>query len=295
MTSTCPPLRLTLSAPVAIAFVLTTGGGAQALAQSTPKPPAPTARTAPASQDELSDIAQRGRLLAEYDRASWLGTDAAMPVLQAMATVLAQKPDSPVFYVADKVRNNWVVSFGRLNDARDEFHVFVEAVQRGKEDFRATKFESPKVEKGRVLNLARAMATGRATFKSPGRPYNFAVIAGPKDGWYVYALPAQTDATVFPIGGDVRYTISPDGNAVLETRQMHLSVLEFKTPTGQGPAAAMVRTAIMDDAPEDSDVFFAMTYKPSTVHLIVSKNFVYAIRPDGQVRFVAKTADFVKK
>ena len=277
----------------AFSVLLTTTAAAQTPPVSSPAPtPTPVVRSEPASKDELAAISARGKALYDYDQAAWHASDAAMKVLQKMGAL----QNSAMFYVADRVKDKWVVSFGTLSDDREEFRVVLEAVQDGKTKYKTSKFETPKLDKGRVLNLARAVWKCRSEFKGENRPYNIAVLPAPKDNWYVYVLPAQTDANVFPIGGDVRYTVSQDGKTIIETRQMHMSVNEFQgAPPGRGAPAAMVRTAVLDDVPEDSDVFFALAFKPATPQFLITKNFVYAVTPDGNAQFVAKAADFLKK
>lgn len=257
---------------------------------ATPAPsPTPVTRSAPAGKDELAAISARGKALAEYDEAAWHASDAAASIFQSMTT--------KGLYVADKAKGKWVVYFGKFNsDARDQFLVLVEATQKKDVEYTTTRHDTPKVETGRVLDLARAAATCRDQFKGENRPYNIAVLPGEKNKWWVYVLPAQTTTGIFPIGGDVRYTVSPDGKTILDTHPMHVVVQEFKGAPLQPTAPAMlVRTAVLDDAPEDSDVFFAMSFKPSTPHLIITRNFVYQVAPTGQIQYLAKTSEFIKR
>src|ERR1700740_757989 len=70
------------------------------------------------SQAELDAITARGRILAEYDTASWYGTD----------SVQALKPPAGSVgrYIAKKKENSWVVAFGRMNEKGDGFLVVYE-------------------------------------------------------------------------------------------------------------------------------------------------------------------------
>ena len=47
---------------------------------------------------------------------------------------------------------------------------------------------------------------------------------------------------------------------MIEKRQVHKSILEVPTT---GNAEAGFRTAVMDQVPEDSDVFYVLSRKPS--------------------------------
>jgi len=259
-----------------------------ALTQAPALAPASVTRSEPASKEELAAITARGRLLTEYDRAAWQGSDAVAKFASAM------QPGS--VYVADKVKDKWIVSFGYLSADGDQFVVILEATQKDKNSFKGAKLDKPRAETGRLLAMAKAIATCRSQFKGEQRPYNAAVLPEASGRWWVYVMPAQTDNGVYPLGGDVRYQVSADGGTILETRQLHVVVNDFKgAPLLQGTPAMMVHTAVLDDLPEDTDVFFAMTYKPAVLQLIMTKNFVYGVQSTGDVRFMMKTADFIKK
>jgi hypothetical protein len=268
--------------------LLANGAAGAALAQAPAPSPSSVTRAEPASKEELAGIAARGRLLTEYDRASWQGSDAVAKFVSALA------PGS--LYVADKVKDKWIVSFGYISPEGDQFVVILEATQKDKNSFKGAKLDKPRPESGRLLSMAKAIATCRAQFKGEQRPYNAAVLPEPSGRWWVYVMPAQTDSGVYPLGGDVRYQVSADGGTILETRQLHVVVNDFKgAPLLQGTPAMMVHTAVLDDLPEDTDVFFAMTYKPAVLQVIMTKNFVYGLQSTGDVRFMMKTADFIKK
>src|SRR5215475_14371183 len=93
-------------------------------------------RSVPPSKTELAEITERGRQLAEYDRAAWHATDA----------VLAMKPTegSVARYLAKKTDKGWVVAFGRLNEKRDRFLIVYEANQgAGPKEFTVKKYDTP--------------------------------------------------------------------------------------------------------------------------------------------------------
>lgn len=245
---------------------------------------AQTERTTPASEAELAQITARGRNLAEYDVAAWYGTDA----------VLALKPTegSVVRYIAKRNGDSWTVAFGRLNETRDKFLINYEAVQGSTlKEFKAAKLGSPKEDTGFFLFAARAIDTSLADFKGEQRPYNVAVLPATESQFYVYVIPAQTKNGVYPLGGDARYLISADGLKIIEKRQMHKSIIEFSG--GEG-ATAGYHTAIMDQVPEDSDVFHVLARKPPLPELIATRLFVYVVEPDGKVRYLMTMEAFRK-
>ena len=245
---------------------------------------AQTQRTTPASETELAQITERGRALAEYDVAAWHGSDA----------VMALKPTegSVVRYIAKRTSNGWTVAFGRLNEKRDKFLISYEAIQGSTpQQFKASKLGPPKEDAGFFLFAARAIETSLAGFKGEARPYNVAVLPAPSDQLYVYVLPAQTQNGVYPLGGDARYVVSGDGLKILEKRQMHKAIIEFSM---SGTVQAGYHTAILDQIPEDSDVFHVLVRKPSVPQLIGTSLFVYHIEPDGKIRYLMTMEAFRK-
>jgi hypothetical protein len=72
---------------------------------------------------------------------------------------------------------------------------------------------------------------------------------------------------------------------------MHKSIIEFSMPD---KVQAGYHTAIMDEVPEDSDVFHVLARKPSVPEWIATKTFVYRIEPDGKIRYLMTMEEFKK-
>jgi hypothetical protein len=246
-------------------------------------------RDKPAAQAELDQITARGRALYEYDVAAWHSTDA----------VFALKPaeGSFTFYIGKKTDKGWTVAYGKLNDKKDRYLIAYEAVQGASvKEFKVTKYDQPKEDTGYYLNGAKALLTALTAFQNVSRaerPYNFAVLPAPNDEFYVYALPAQTETGIFPLGWDYRFRVSKDGAKVAETRRMHLSIVEFSVPPNAKPEAGY-HTAVQDEIPEDSDVFHVLTRTPSVPEWLLTKTFVYHITPDGGIKYIMTVEAFKK-
>lgn len=239
---------------------------------------AATGKDLPASQVELAAITERGRMLYAYDEATWHATDA----------VLAMKPAEGQVkrYIGQKTAKGWVVAFGRLNESRDRFLVAYEAIEgKSPKEFEVTKFDPPRQDEGFNVTAAKAIDTALKDFRGESRPYNAAVLPGKSPDLYVYVLPAQTTDGVYPLGGDVRYSVSADGEHIIEKRQLHKTILEFKSR----PEKPMVRTEgsvhthVLSDVPEDTDVFHVLTRKPSIPEYVGTKKYIYVIATDGTI------------
>ncbi len=228
----------------------------------------------------MPDVTARGRALYEYDQASWHATDA----VKAM-----HPPDQLVGrYLALKSDKGWTVVFGHLNEQRDRFLIGYEATQGATlQDFTVKKLDPPREDTAFYLAAAKAFDTARHDFQGEKRPYNIAVLPSPSDQLYVYVIPAQTKTGIYPLGGDVRYLVTPDGEAIAEKRQLHKGILEIppsSIPKGSTPAGG-VHTHVLSEVPEDTDVFHVLTRQPPQPEFIGTPNKkFYEISVDGTIR-----------
>ena len=244
------------------------------------------AQLLPPTKDSLAAITARGRALAEYDRAAWHATDA----------VLALRPDQGeiLTYIAQRQEGGWLVVFGRLSDGDRNLQVVYEARQgvTERDSFSVVRHSPARVDSGKLASAARALAVAKAVFGVPNRPYNAAVLPTSNGDWFVYLLPAQTHPRVFPLGADVRYHVSADGRDILRKRQMHNAVLEFAPPPDSvGVPQADFHAAVLDNIPEDTDVFHVLVRQPRIPHVIVTDAFVYRLDITGIITLMGRTED----
>ena len=248
-----------------------------------PKKPPPTA-------DSLMAITERGRLLAQYDAAAWIASDSLM----------ARRPDpsSLTGYVAQRTNGRWVVAFGRITAGRDTFFTVYEATQakENPDRFDVIFITPPRADTGYYVRATRALDSAKKDFGQRDRPYNAAVLERADGSLYVYLMPAQVQNGVYPLGADARYHFSADGRTLVAKRQLHNALLEF---TARGDSnhtlQAGTHTAILDDVPEDTDVFHVLVRQPRVPDYIVTDAFLYIIDPDGRIRLVGRREDVLGK
>ncbi len=227
----------------------------------------------------MPDVTVRGRALFEYDQAAWRASDALQaehPPAQDLGRYIARKSDI-----------GWTVAFGHLNNARDKLLIFYEAIQGATlQEFSIKKVDPPQEDTSFYLMAARGIEAALHEFQGERRPYNAAALPAPSDQLYVYIIPAQTENGVYPLGGDARYLMSPDGNTIIEKRQLHKSIIENRGQVPNGTTVtAGFHTHILSDAPEDTDVFYVLTRKPSIPEMIGTRNKkFYEISTDGTIR-----------
>lgn len=229
------------------------------------------------SQAELDAVTARGRVLADYDTASWYATDA----------VLALKPTKGSIgrYIAKRTENGWVVVFGRVNEKGDAFLVVYEATQGATpQEFTVKTYDPPREDAGFYLNAEKAIETVLKDFHREQRPYNMSVIPADRGQMYVYIYPASTGTGVYLLGGDARYLISADGATIVEKRQLHKSILSFSNQDGTKTVSGF-HTHVLSDIPEDTDVMYVLTRKPLVPEYVAaSKELVWVINTDGTIQ-----------
>lgn len=227
----------------------------------------------------MPDVTARGRALYEYDQAAWHATDAVQatnPSPQAVGRYIARKTDS-----------GWKVVFGHLNDTRDKFLVAYDTTQGATlQEFTVKRLDPPQEDTSFYLAAAKAIDTALDDFRGEKRPYNVAVLPATTDQLYVYVVPAQTKNGIYPLGGDVRYLITPDGGTIIEKRQLHKSIIEIdqnSLPKGATPNAGY-HTHVLSDVPEDTDVFHVLTRQPPQPEYIGTLHKkLYVISTDGSI------------
>jgi hypothetical protein len=224
--------------------------------------------------EDLRAVTARGKMLAEYDVAAWHATD----VIQD----LNPEKGSTRYYIAKKTDAGWVVVFGRLSDAHDKFLILYQANQGTRPDFFTDKKYDPPLESTDFyFYAAKAFEAALKDLGPVNRPYNAYAIPSETGQLYVYLLPAQTENGVYPLGGDVRYTFAANGVSMIEKRQMHKSILDFTIKKG---SVSGYHTHVLSLTPEDSDVFYVLTRRPSIPEYVGTLDKkIYIIQTDGTI------------
>ena len=251
-----------------------------------PRPPKPVAVAKPIpppSSDSLAAISRRGRALAEYDAAAWLGSDAM--------TSLSVAEDGIRRFIVRRTDRGFEVAVGRLSAKSDAFYVTqlaMPGIQPNK--WASSLFEPAEPDTGYFVRAARAVEASIAMFlPSTRRPY--AAMAIPADEgpwWWVYIYPSQIQAGLYPRGGDMRFKVSPDGRIVLEFRQLHDAIDEYSVRTARSSSVTKAESQLVvsGDAPEDTDVFHVVKRRPALPELVRGNHFQYRIDVDGSVRLL---------
>jgi len=232
------------------------------------------------SDAELIAITERGRALAAYDQAAWHATDAVQTA--------NPKTTEGQHYLARFANERWTVVFGYLDSDKTKFLITYEAAQGNKlQSFNVTHDDPPKEDTGFYLFAARALEIALTDFGRAPRPYRAAVLLAADSQLYVYLYPDQLKAGTYPLGGDVRYLISPDGQKILEKRPLHKTIIEAARGKGK-KATAGFHTHVLSDVPEDTDVLHVLRQDPPLPEMIGTPNFLYEITADGSVRIKQK-------
>jgi len=243
-------------------------------------PPAKAQEAMAPTQEDLAAITERGRLIYEYDQAAWHAGDAVQ--MANPKNVEGQR------YIAKKEAGKWTVIFGKLNADHSRFGISYQADEQATlRQFAVRQEPAERQDEGLFLYAARAIEVAMKDFGAANRPYNVAVLTGPAERLYVYLYPAQINPRVYPLGGDVRYLVSPDGTRVLEKRQMHKSILETTPQSGKKTVAGF-HTHVLSDLPEDTDVFHVLSQDPPLPEFVGTPHFTYQVKTDGTIQIEEK-------
>jgi hypothetical protein len=213
----------------------------------------------------------------------WHATDAVQ-----MANPKTAQGQSAIGRLED---GRWRVVYGALNAERTKFLISYEAVEGAKrQEFSVVAHNPATEDEGFYLFAARALAAAMTDFGGGGRPYSSAVL--PADGerggqLHVYFYPAQVKAGVYPVGGDVRYLVSADGEKILQKRQLHKTILESPPAKGKKVVAGF-HSHVLSDVPEDTDVLHVLQQDPARPEMVGTAHFVYEIGVDGAIGVKAK-------
>ena len=244
----------------------------------------------------LEGISTRGRALAAYQNAVWSGAEAVL-ALQSGA-------GSAATYIARPTDDGWEAVFGRLTRGGDAFLVSYESHPRpgGREDVRGVEYVARRLtparaDTGYYLRAARAMATAQADFGATDRPYNAAALPAPGGQWWVYVLPAPTADGAWPLGGDSRYLVSPDGRTIVAHRRLHLSILAFgnERHSAYAKLETQFQTSVLDDIPEDTDVLHVLARASGVPQYVITDAFCYRIEADGTVKLLGRREELLGK
>ena len=237
------------------------------------------AQAPPRVPNDLASISQRGRALEAYDQAAWHGSDAASAVARGDTSGLQ-------IFIARKTATGWAVDFGELDPTGAAFLTRYEASSTDGVHFSAQKFTPPRSDSGFLPAAAHAIQTAEAAFAPvKGYKYNVAVLPNPDATMYVYLYPAQVDQYHFPIGGDERYVISADGKTILDAHRMHNDILnQLMTPGAtKGTLTGTWHTVVVDDVPQDTDVFWVLSRRPAIPDYVSARGHLYRIDVDGSI------------
>ncbi|WP_230768996.1 hypothetical protein [Sphingomonas sp. Leaf4] len=257
-----------------------------AAAQTTPTTvpaPVPTA----AEQAELDRIVARGRLMAAYDRAAWLGTDDVMPRL-------GQRRDQAGGWIVDGPASEPTVVF---HDRSNPPRALYSARLVGGKLVDATMLSgdaailSPDRLRLIAARNAAARAIGAAGIGPCGSSFNTVVVPPPTatGPTSVYFLSPQMKAGEMPIGGHYRVEVAVDGTPGTPYAFSKGCMTLPPPPPGVREALAIAST-LTAPLPNETHSFAVEAYRRPLVVVIPGPARAFLLRPGQPVRPFAMPA-----
>ncbi len=231
-----------------------------AVAQTAPAP-APTA----AEQAELERIVARGRLMAAYDRAAWLGTDDVMARMRdwrdRLGGWIVDGPgDGPTVVFHDRSNPPRALYAARLIDGKltDAKLLTGDAATLSPERIRLI-----------AARNAAAKAIGNARVAPCSTAFNSIVVPPAPSGGpiAVYFMTAQTKPGELPIGGHYRVDVSADGRAGVPYAFSKGCMTMPPPPKGVRDAMGFV-TTLTAPLPNEAHSFVVEAYRRPLVVMI---------------------------
>lgn len=235
----------------------------------------------------LDRTAERGRLLAAYDRVAWLGTDDVQQRLPDWQQKLGG------WIVEGSAVSPTLIFYDRSQPPRA---LYTARLIAGKLADATLVAGDAAVLSPAQLNLiaardSAARAIGAAKLLPCGPAFNTVVVppATPDGVTPVYFLSAQTKADDLPIGGHYRVDVTADGRAGAPYAFSKGCMTLPPPPKGQRGAAAVVST-LTAPLPNEAHSFVVEAYQ-RRLYVIVPQggNRMFALTPGVPTRLIPPT------
>lgn len=216
-------------------------------------------------QEALQLAQERGERLYAYDRVAWVGTDEAMPEIEARLS-------EGRGYVIHETETGHVLTFFGEEDGvpyalwrstyRNENRVSGGLVEKDSAEAQFTQSEL-EVFAARQLAIDHFFSNAKDAglfFCDNTKSPNVAVLPPTEldDSFQVYFMTPQHDLSLWPIGGHSRVTISPEGEAT-EMRGFTKSCISLDSGGNEDKTlVAMFVSHLLDPVPTEIHVFTAL-------------------------------------
>ena len=213
-------------------------------------------------QTSIRFASERGFEIYERDKAAWLATDAAL------ASGLRQT--SARGWISVRTETGWLVRFVASCDGAPCSVLDVNL----KNDRPTTNLLDPPEPlpvQQRNAWSARQLALSERISMCSDR-YNTVVVPIEDGRWAVYLLAATLDPKAVLLGGHHRFTISANGNEILDRRAFSKSCLTLEK---QANAGALMATHLLDPHPVETHVFASLQHNV-TIY-VSTKNGLFVV------------------
>jgi hypothetical protein len=273
-----PLFRITLGV-AALASLLSVATGCASKRTSGTATPG-SKRRAPADvAEQLALATATGRELHRRDMIAWWASDVAVPnfspeELEHMRGWLLDADDPSAVHFLIEIDGEL---FTRL---------LVRCVGTGPEGCEPELLSEPAPisERNRAQQRALASAATHPEFVPTSDRYNHVVIPAGDSGWSVYLIAATVEPNLMMFGRHYRFSISPDGNQVLQWRAFTESalVVERAQLPPDATLTAVAVSHLLDDVPTEMHVWAALNYH-TPLAVVTGRDTMWMIDETGAI------------
>lgn len=240
------------------------------------------------SQNEIKRIEDRGKQIANYERAAIRATD----------LMLTSNPDKSKLevYVAVNQNNRWMVYFGKITDKGFETD-YIYSCPDGQFDQMKPEQNDQNISTEAFYFAKAVSLAGDFIAQEMTSPrYNTNVFREQDGTITVYFIPGNKEPDTVILGGDFKVSISNDALKVLNKTKLHTSFLKMplKEEKGQQTAGAF-HTHILGDLPTETDVALIILNPVLAPHYITAQTWMSKINADGQITVLGKSEEILKE
>lgn len=240
------------------------------------------------SAEALTLIENRAILLADYERAVTKAT-------QLLTANTQNRYSAFESYIALKEKAMWLVFFGHIQDEVGAFLITNSFQCSDLSCDKMASVEDLKINAREIFELAKAAQLALLFLGVNFSDYDTKVFREKDRSVTVYVTPSSKKEGIELIGGDFKFSISPDASEIFTKTTLHKNILEVPMPSsGTNKVAGGFHTHVLNDLPTETDVAFILLNPQLAPNYIVGPTWMSYIDANGRIKVLGKTKEILE-